>query len=139
MTLPKINIEARIEAPLQRVWETWTQPEQITQWNFASADWHCPEAANDLRTGRSFRSRMEARDGSMGFDFEGTYTAVVMGREISYAMPDGRQVTTLFEALGGNTRVQTSFDPEQTHSPEMQRAGWQAILDTFKKYAEAAG
>ena len=107
------------------------------QWNNASDDWHTPRAQNDLKVGGRFLSRMEAKDGSAGFDFEGTYTKVKEYRLIAYSMDDGRIVRITFSEHGNNTTVVITFDPEQENSLEMQRAGWQAILDNFKKYAEA--
>ncbi len=138
METPKrIRVEADINAPIDRVWEAWTNPNEIKQWNCASEDWHCPEAENELRVGRNFRSRMEARDGSHGFDFGGTYTNVEDRRGLDYVLGDGRSVRVRFEDQGdGRTRVVEEFEAEGTHSAEMQRGGWQAILDNFKRHAE---
>lgn len=132
----KITVEAAIKTPLEKVWQLWNEPRHIERWNFASDDWHCPKAENDLKAGGKLRSRMEAKDGSMGFDFEAIYDEVIPQQKVSYTMGDGRQATTIFEAKEGRTKVSTSFDPETMNSPEMQQAGWQAILDNFKKYAE---
>lgn len=105
-------------------------------WNHASDDWHSPRAQNDLRPGGVFNYRMESKDGSEGFDFTGTYSEVVPLEKMAYTMPDGRSVTVLFTSDGSLTTVATTFDPETENSPDMQRAGWQAILDNFKKYTE---
>lgn len=131
-----ITVEATIEAPVERVWDFWNTPEHITKWNHASDDWHTPWARNDLRTGGTFASRMEAKDGSAGFDFGGTYDAVKEHEYIAYSMDDGRKVEIHFSEDGNKTRVTETFDPEDTNSREMQQSGWQAILDNFKKYAE---
>ena len=132
----KIKIEATISADSRTVWETWTQPEHITKWNYASEDCHCPSASNDLRKGGKFVSRMKARDGSFGFDFEGTYNEVIDQRKISYVMSDGRTVTTDFEKVGDQIKVTTFFDAEDENTAEMQKNGWQAILNNFKNYVE---
>lgn len=135
-----ITVENIINAPVERVWEYWTKPEHIIQWNNASEDWHTPCAENDLRVGGSFVSRMEAKDGSMGFDFGGIYDAVRKNEYIEYTIGDGRKVTitfTTFTSQGNNTKVVESFEAENSHSVEMQQGGWQAILDNFKKYTEA--
>lgn len=132
-----ITVQARVAAPLEKVWEFWTTPEHIKQWNNASDDWHTPHAENDLRKGGKFLSRMEAKDGSFGFDFEGTYDEVLRHDRIRYTMEDGRQVKIEFASDDGTTTVTETFDPEETNSPEMQRDGWQAILDNFRKYVEA--
>jgi uncharacterized protein YndB with AHSA1/START domain len=133
-----ITIEQTIEAPVSKVWEYWTKPEHITKWNSASDDWHTPRAENDLRAGGTFSARMEAKDGSMGFDFAGIYDAVRNNEYIEYTMGDGRKVTVNFDAKGDSTYVKESFEAESMHPEEMQRAGWQAILDNFKKYTEAS-
>lgn len=137
MDKTKITIETIISAYTKKVWEYYSAPEHITKWNFASDDWHCPSAENDLRTGGKFKSRMEAKDGSFGFDFEGVYDEVVDHKKIAYTMPDSRQVTTYFENLGDKTKVTTTFDAENENSVEMQRTGWQSILNNFKQYVES--
>lgn len=137
MELTKVTIEAIIAADTRKVWDYWTSPEHITKWNFASDDWQCPKAENDLRVGGKYMARMEAKDGSFGFDFEAVYDEVIDQKRITYTMGDGRQATTDFEDLGGATKVTTTFDAEGVHDVEMQRAGWQAILNNFKKYTEA--
>ena len=132
-----LTVEATINASVSKVWEYWTKPEHITHWNNASDDWHTPSAANDLRVGGSFSSRMEAKDGSMGFDFGGIYDAVTPFENIEYTLGDGRKVNINFIADGNSTKVIESFDAETENSLELQQAGWQAIMDNFKKYTEA--
>ena len=131
-----ITVENIINAPVEKVWEYWTSPQHIMQWNNASPDWHTPRAENDLRKGGSFLSRMEARDGSMGFDFGGIYDEVRPLEYIAYTLGDHRKVKISFSTENGGTRVTESFDAENVHSAEMQRAGWQSILDNFKQYTE---
>ena len=132
-----ITIEALVAAPIEKVWAYWNEPVHVTQWNSASPDWHSPRAENDLRAGGKFNYRMEAKDGSFGFDFEGVYHQVVEHKLISYSMPDGRKVSTTFSPEGNFTKVVETFDPESENPLEMQRAGWQAILNNFKQYTEA--
>ena len=132
----KIDIETVINAPISHVWDAYNNPADIKQWNAASDDWHTTESTVDLRPGGKFRSRMEARDGSAGFDFEGEYTKVVPLKRIEYRMGDGREVQVEFEQEGQAVHVKTVFDAETQNSPEMQRAGWQAILDNFKHHVE---
>ncbi len=132
-----ITVETIVQAPLEKVWEFWSQPEHITKWNAASEDWHTPRAENDLRTGGKFSSRMEAKDGSMGFDFGGTYDEVKEHELIAYTMGDGRKVRVVFTPMGDKTLVSETFDPESENSREMQQGGWQSILDNFKNYVEA--
>lgn len=136
METTKVTIEATIAASPQKVWDYWTLPEHITQWNAASPDWCCPSATNDLRAGGKYSARMEARDGSFGFDFEAIYDEVEPLKKISYTMGDGRQATTLFKAVGDATLVTTMFDPENMHPVDFQQQGWQAILNNFKQYTE---
>jgi uncharacterized protein YndB with AHSA1/START domain len=135
----KITVEATINAPVEKVWKLWSEPRHIMQWNNASEDWHTPRAENDLRTGGKFITRMEAKDGSIGFDFEGVYDDVKSNELISYSMSDGRTVKVTFKEQGNNTLVTESFDAESMNPVEMQKQGWQAILNNFKKYAEASG
>jgi len=135
----KITVEAIVQAPVGRVWDYWTKPEHIKQWNNASEDWHTPHAENDLRAGGAFSSRMEAKDGSFGFDFGGVYDEVSEHERIAYTLGDGRKVAIDFISQGEATRVVETFEAEQTNAVEMQQAGWQAILDNFKKHAEAQG
>lgn len=136
MALEKITIEATVQAPVEKVWETWTKPEHITQWSFASEDWFTPKAENDLRVGGEFTTRMEAKDGSFGFDFGGIYDEVTEHKLISYTLGDGRKVKIEFEENGDETKVIETFDPEDQNPVEMQRGGWQAILNNYKKYTE---
>ena len=131
-----ITVENIVNASIQKVWDCWTKPEHITQWNNASADWHTPWAKNDLRPGGSFVYRMEAKDGSFGFDFGGKYDIVKNNEYIEYTIGDGRKVKINFNAQGNATKVMESFEAENTNPIEMQRSGWQAILNNFKKYAE---
>lgn len=132
----KITIETTINAPIEKVWQYWTEPEHITNWAFASADWEAPHAENDVRTGGKFLTRMQAKDGSSGFDFGGTYTEVKTQELIEYDMDDTRHVRTEFVATEQGTKVVQTFDTESENSEEMQRSGWQAILDNFKNYVE---
>ena len=131
-----ITVENTINAPVDKVWEAWTKPEHIIQWCSASDDWHTPRAENDLCVGGSFVSRMEAKDGSMGFDFGGVYDAVRNNEYIEYTIADGRKVQITFTVHGDKTHVVESCYAENTHSIEMQKGGWQAILDNFKKYTQ---
>lgn len=136
MKTTKITIEATVNAPLSVVWKNWTELTYITQWNNASDDWHTPHAENDLRVGGKFLSRMEAKDGSFGFDFEGIYSEVKPFEKIKYGLEDGREVETIFAENGENTEITTTFDAENENPIEMQKDGWQAILNNFKKYVE---
>ncbi len=136
MSKNKITVEISTAQSLEKVWDYWTLPQHIVNWNFASDDWHCPKASNDLKTGGKFSFTMASRDGKFSFDFEGTYDEVIDKSKIAYTMADGRQATILFESTVGVTRVTESFDPENTHSEEMQQSGWQSILNNFKKYVE---
>jgi uncharacterized protein YndB with AHSA1/START domain len=135
-TSKKIKVETTVQAPVEKVWEYWTEPTHIKKWNNASEDWHTPIAENDLRSGGKFLSRMEAKDGSFGFDFGGTYDEVKLHEVIAYTMEDGRQVKITFKGRENETEVIETFDAEATNPIEMQQQGWQAILDNFKKYAE---
>jgi uncharacterized protein YndB with AHSA1/START domain len=133
---PAITISATVNAPIEKVWNYWSSPEHITKWCQASDDWHAPFAENDLREGGKFLTTMAAKDGSFSFDFGGEYTKVEEHRTIEYTMSDGRKVSTEFTANGNTTEIVETFDPEDTNSVEMQKNGWQAILDNFKKYTE---
>jgi len=132
-----ITVETEIAASIEKVWNCWTVPEHIVNWNFASDDWCAPSAKNDLRVGGKFSFRMEARDGSTGFDFEGTYTNVQLNEQIEYIMDDGRKATVLFVKNGDAIQLIESFEAETMNSVELQQQGWQAILDNFKKYVES--
>jgi len=134
-----ITVEARIHAPVAKVWTHWITPEHIMKWNAASDDWHTPSASNDLRIGGTFKNRMEAKDGSMGFDFAGTYTDIQTHALIAFRFGEGadtREVRVEFEPVEGGTIVRETFTPETTHPIEVQRGGWQSILDRFKSYVE---
>lgn len=131
-----ITVAVLVTEPIKKVWEYFTQPEHVMRWNNASPDWHTPLARNDLREGGTFSYRMEAKDKSNGFDFEGTYSKVVTNEIIEYMMSDGRKVSIDFVAEGDNTRIIETFDAETENPIEMQRAGWQSILDNFKVYIE---
>ena len=133
----RISISTHVDKPVAHVWKIWTEPEHIMQWNSASDDWHCPKASNDLRTGGRFSSTMAARDGSFSFDFEGVYDDVRLHKRIAYTMADGRTCEILFQEKDGGTEVTESFDAETMNPIEMQRGGWQSILDRFKAHAEA--
>jgi uncharacterized protein YndB with AHSA1/START domain len=133
----RITIQNSINAPVEKVWKLWSSPDHITRWNSASPDWHTPRAENDLRVGGRFLSRMEAKDGSMGFDFGGVYDEVKKNELIEYTMDDGRKVSVNFAGNGNETKIVSTFEAESMHPEDFQRAGWQAILDNFKKYVEA--
>ena len=132
----KITVETVVKADLKTVWGAWNTPAAIQQWNTASDDWHTPRASVDLREGGKFNVRMEAKDGSQGFDFEGTYTRVEPRRRIEYVMADGRTVQVEFAERSGGVQVRETFDAETENSAEMQRQGWQAILESFARHAE---
>lgn len=138
MSTKKITVQTRIQAPVEKVWKAWTSPADITQWNQASEDWHSPHAENDLRKGGSFKTRMEAKDGSAGFDFGGVYDEVTEHKRIVYTMEDGRKVEVEFSAEGEETFLVERFDAENTYSEEMQRSGWQAILENFRRHVEGS-
>jgi uncharacterized protein YndB with AHSA1/START domain len=133
----KITVQTTVKSGLEKAWSAWTTPEDINQWNAANDDWHNPRSTNDLRVGGGFSYRMEARDGSMGFDFEGTYTKIVDGQLIEYVLGDGRMVSVTFEPVDGGIRVAETFDAEDSNPADMQRQGWQSILDRFCSYVEA--
>lgn len=131
-----VTIESTVNAPVEKVWNYWTAPEHITQWNSPHESWHSPHAENDLRVGGKFVARMEARDGSSGFDFGGIYDEVKANDTIRFTMSDGRRVHVQFTPEGNNTKIVESFDAESQNPVEFQKAGWQAILDNFKRYTE---
>ena len=131
-----ITIEATINAPVEKVWKFWTEPEHIKQWNNASDDWHTPKAENDLRVGGKFSSRMEAKDGSFGFDFGGVYDKVKTNELIAYTLGDDRKVKIIFTSQGNSTKVTEAFEAESENAIDLQKTGWQAILNNFKKYTE---
>ena len=132
----KITVETAVKAPLSRVWDCWNDPEDIKRWNAASEDWHTPSSSVDLREGGKFSARMEAKDGRMGFDFEGTYTRIVPGKLIEFRIADGREVSVAFRDEAGRVLVRETFDAETQNPPEVQRRGWQAILDSFARHVE---
>lgn len=131
-----VTIQTTINAPAEKVWEYFTNPEHITKWNHASDDWHSPKAENDLRPGGKFNYRMEAKDGSFGFDFWGVYDIVETNETISYTMGDDRKVNINFSGDNNSTTVKSTFEAESSNPVEMQKNGWQTILDNFKKYTE---
>jgi uncharacterized protein YndB with AHSA1/START domain len=133
----KITIKSTIDSPVDLVWNCWTDPKHILGWNHASEDWHTTRAENDPRTGGRFLSRMEAKDGSFGFDFTGQYSLVEKHSKIVTLLDDGRNVVTVFESTGDKTIVTESFEAEDENTVDLQRSGWQSILDNFKKYVEA--
>ena len=132
-----ITVETTVHAPIEKVWPYWTLPEHIRKWNTASDDWHTTASENDLRVGGKFNARMEAKDGSFGFDFWGIYDEIKTNELIAYTLGDGRKVTTTFAPHGEEIKVAQTFEAEATNPIEMQRGGWQAIMDHFKKYTEA--
>ena len=136
MTKTKVTVKATIKASAKKVWDYYTNPTHITKWNFADPSWHCPNAENDMKIGGKYKARMEAKDGSFGFDLEAIYTELVPGEKFTYAMAD-REVSVTFDKQGDKTEIVIVFDAENINPIEMQRGGWQAILDNFKKYTEA--
>jgi uncharacterized protein YndB with AHSA1/START domain len=132
----KITVSAAIHAPIEKVWDCFTKPEHITKWNFASDDWQCPTAENDVSVGGKYNARMEAKDGSFGFDFVAIYNSVIEQKKLSYTMEDGRQATTIFESDSDKTNVTTTFEAEKENPIDMQQGGWQMILNNFKAYTE---
>jgi uncharacterized protein YndB with AHSA1/START domain len=139
MEKTKLIVETTISAPIEKIWAYWTQPSHIEKWNHASEDWHTPHAENDPRTGGKFLFRMEAKDGSFGFDFTGTYDQVKEHELIAYSIGDGRKVEVVFSPQGHSTNIVSTFEAENMNPVEMQQAGWQAILNNFKKYVDTSG
>lgn len=137
MPTTQIAIQATVLANSKKVWDYYNQPEHITKWNFATDDWTCPTASNDLQVGGKYTARMEAKDGSFGFDFEAIYEEVIDGKSFTYRMGDGRKSKVTFKDLGDKTEVIVIFDAETQNTIELQREGWQAILNNFKKYVES--
>jgi uncharacterized protein YndB with AHSA1/START domain len=131
-----VTVHVLVNAPIDKVWDFWIDPRHIVNWNFASSDWHTPQATNDVREGGSFSYFMEAKDGSMGFDFEGIYKHVDKSNRLVYTLGDGREVSIDFVDIDGKTEVIESFEAEKTNPVDMQRKGWQAILNNFKRYVE---
>ncbi len=132
-----ITVKTTINAPLEKVWSFWNEPKHITNWYFASDDWHSPNAENDLKVGGKFLYRMEAKDGSFGFDFNGIYDVVELNKLIEYKIEGGRKVNISFTSNADTTTITETFEPENENSLELQQGGWQAILNNFKKYVEA--
>jgi uncharacterized protein YndB with AHSA1/START domain len=132
-----ITVQTVVNAPVEKVWECWNRPEHITGWAFASDDWEAPAAENDLRVGGRFKTTMAAKDKSASFDFGGVYTRVKEHELIEYDMDDGRHVKVEFAESHQGVKITETFEPEDTHPENVQRSGWQAILNNFKKYAEA--
>ena len=131
-----LTVETTVNAPIEKVWNYWAEPQHITKWCQASDDWHAPFAENDLQTNGKFKTTMAAKDGSFSFDFGGVYSKVEKHKLIEYEMGDGRKVRVECKDLGNSTHITETFDPEDTNPLEMQRGGWQAILDNFRKYTE---
>jgi uncharacterized protein YndB with AHSA1/START domain len=138
MNTTKITIKAEVLASRQKVWDCYTKPEHIMKWNYAIDTWHCPSCSNDMKIGGKYIARMEAKDGSFGFDFEATYNEIVDGERFTYTMTDNRVVHVKFKDLGNRTEVTITFDAENENPLEMQQQGWQSILNNFKKYTEGA-
>ncbi|MCU0429045.1 MAG: SRPBCC family protein [Cytophagaceae bacterium] len=136
MNKTKITISALVAAERAKVWDYYTKPEHITKWNFAVDSWHCPSASNDMRVGGTYSARMEAKDGSFGFDFEAVYDEIIPGEKFSYTMSDSRKLEAAFIAQGPQTEVVIIFEAESENPVEMQQQGWQQILDNFKSYTE---
>jgi uncharacterized protein YndB with AHSA1/START domain len=135
MNTTKITVSATIPAPVEKVWDYYSNPKQIVHWNFADPSWHCPSAENDMRIGGTYKARMEAKDGSFGFDFEAIYTDINEGKNFTYEF-GGRIATVQFNNLVSQTEVIITFDPEEENPIEMQQGGWQMILNNFKTYTE---
>lgn len=134
----KITVESTVNAPIEKVWKFWTLPEHIITWSYASDDWHSPYADNDLQTGGKFKTTMAAKDGSFSFDFTGVYTHIEENSQIAYLIDDGRTVNIVFSTEGNATKITETFEAEEMNPVDMQRGGWQAILDNFKKLVEAS-
>jgi uncharacterized protein YndB with AHSA1/START domain len=132
----EILIQTRVNAPIEKVWSAWISPEDIRNWNFASVDWSCPKVQNNFAVGERFNYRMEAKDGSMGFDFEGAYTAITEHQLIEYKLDDDRKVKITFVRSNDGVIVIETFDAEDKNSAEMQKQGWQCMLNNFKKHVE---
>ena len=132
-----ITVETTVKAPMKDIWSYWTEPKHITKWCYASEDWHAPYAENDLHVRGKFKTKMAAKDASAGFEFTGVYTRIEKYKAIDYTIDDGRKVKITFSDLGTKTRVEETFEAENENPPEMQKGGWQSILDNFRKYSES--
>ncbi|WP_327983977.1 SRPBCC domain-containing protein [Bergeyella porcorum] len=132
----KITIKTQVKGDVQQVWNAYTNPQHIINWNFATPEWHCPATANDLRIGGEYFTRMEAKDGSFGFDFKAIYKELTPEQSFVYVLEDGREVSVSFIPQVDTTEIVIVFDPENQNPIEIQQAGWKAILDNFKRYAE---
>ncbi|MBC7486995.1 MAG: SRPBCC domain-containing protein [Cytophagaceae bacterium] len=132
-----ITIETTVNVTVAKAWAIWTEPQHIKQWAFASDEWHAPYADNDVKVGGTFKTTMAAKDGSISFDFRGTYENVKPNECLAYGLSDGRKVSITFTANGSETKIVETFDPENENPIEMQRGGWQAILDNYRKYTES--
>jgi uncharacterized protein YndB with AHSA1/START domain len=137
MKTKTITVGVTLSAGIPKVWDLWTSPGHVVKWNSASEGWHCPKAENDLRPGGKFKYTMASRDEKMSFDFEGVYDDVIAQKRIAYSISDGRKVTVGFENLGDQSKVTETFEAEEIHPEEIQKEGWQAILNNFKKYVES--
>jgi uncharacterized protein YndB with AHSA1/START domain len=135
MILEKITVEVNVEVAIEKVWDAYTNPSHIINWNFADPSWHCPRSTNDLEVGGKYFARMEAKDGSFGFDFEAVYTEILSLESFTYEF-GGRVAKVVFEQNNDSTSVKITFDPETENPVELQKAGWQTILNNFKKYTE---
>ena len=131
-----ITVSITTHENLEKVWDYFNQPEHVVHWNFASDDWYCPFAENDLKVGSDFKYTMASKDGKMSFDFVGTYSEIVLHEKIAYTIADGRKVMITFGKSDGKVTVTVTFEPENMNSHELQRGGWQSILDNFKKYTK---
>lgn len=136
MESKKIKVEVIVEKPIEKVWQFWTIPKHITNWNFASEDWHCPKAENDLKKGGKFSFTMASKDDKISFDLGGVYDKIIENEQISYSLDDGRKVDNHFKKIEKGTKIVSIFEAEKSNPIEMQQNGWQAILDNFKKYCE---
>ena len=137
MSKTVITIEAIVNKPIDKVWEMWVTPEHITQWCFAADEWHCPTSSSDFKVGGTFSTRMEAKDGSFGFDFGGTYNEIKINEKVAITLGDDRKWDTYFSVVEGGVKVVEEFEAENENPVEMQQAGWQMILNNFKKYVES--
>ena len=136
MSLPQITVTATVNASATKTWDCYTNPAHIVNWNFADPSWHCPSAVNDMQVGGTYNARMEARDGSFGFDFEAVYSEITIGKHFTYGFGD-RNASVQFNDLGTQTEVIVTFDPETENPIELQKGGWQSILNNFKSYTES--